>query len=323
MIRIKQLYKYYGTHRAVGPLSAEIERGEVVGLLGLNGAGKTTTLRVLACDLLPSSGSVEVDGVDVVAEPDRVRSMIGYLPDTPPLYEEMTVQSFLEFAAELRGVARGDLVRAVGAALEEIALTDVASSPIGALSHGYRQRVGIAQAIVHRPKLVVLDEPSSGLDPVQIKDMRRLVRGIGGERTVLVSSHNLPEISETCDRLLVIGQGQIVASGTEQELVNRLMSGERLELSVRPKVGTDRSAVRELVASVAGVTEVNDDTQHEDPHTLNLVVVASTEARPAIAKRVVEAGHELMTLARSRHELETVFAKLAQAGGATAESEAA
>ncbi len=323
MIRIKQLYKYYGTHRAVGPLSAEIERGEVVGLLGLNGAGKTTTLRVLACDLLPSSGSVEVDGVDVVAEPDRVRSMIGYLPDTPPLYEEMTVQSFLKFAAELRGVARGDLVRAVGAALEEIALTDVASSPIGALSHGYRQRVGIAQAIVHRPKLVVLDEPSSGLDPVQIKDMRRLVRGIGGERTVLVSSHNLPEISETCDRLLVIGQGQIVASGTEQELVNRLMSGERLELSVRPKAGTDRSAVRELVASVAGVTEVNDDAEHEDPHTLNLVVVASAEARPAIAKCVVEAGHELMTLARSRHELETVFAKLAQAGGATAESEAA
>ncbi len=322
MIRIKHLYKYYGTHRAVGPVSAEIAKGEVVGLLGLNGAGKTTTLRVLACDLLPSAGTVEVDGVDVVAEPDRVRSMIGYLPDTPPLYDEMSVHSFLRFAAELRGVPSASLATSVAAAIEQTALSGVADSPIGALSHGYRQRVGIAQAIVHQPKLVVLDEPSSGLDPVQIKDMRKLVRGIGGDRTVLISSHNLPEISEMCDRLLVIGQGRIVASGTEEELVARLMSGERLELTVRPRAGSDFASVISALRNLPGVSEVTQDTESDDA-VLQLVMVATTEARPVIAKHIVEAGHDLMTLARSRHELETVFARLAQGGADGSESEAA
>ena len=320
MITIHELYKYYGARRAVGPLSAEIEKGEIVGLLGLNGAGKTTTLRILACDLLPSSGSVKVDGLDVTEEPQKVRAKIGYLPDTPPLYDEMSVSRFLRFVAELRGTSRSDLARYVAEVLDETALNEVQDSPISALSHGYRQRVGIAQAVVHRPELVVLDEPSSGLDPVQIKDMRRLVRGIGGRRTVLVSSHNLPEISEMCDRLLVIGDGRIVASGTESELVARWMSGVSLELTVRGKAGAAASAISTDLAAVAGVQRVEAQRAKEgglDVHSFS--VGADRDVRAELARVIVGGGHELLMLTRSERELESVFAKLAAGTAGEAE----
>src|SRR5689334_14097248 len=159
VIEIRDLYKYYGERRAIGPLSCSIATGEIVGLLGLNGAGKTTTLRILACDLLPSSGSVTVDGLDVVEEPHAVRTRIGYLPDTPPLYPEMTVRAYLHFAARLRGMSRADAERRVPEVEEQTELGEVASEVISSLSHGFKQRVGIAQAIVHRPRLLVLDEP--------------------------------------------------------------------------------------------------------------------------------------------------------------------
>ncbi len=322
MIRIRDLYKYYGAQRAVGPLSAEIEEGEVVGLLGLNGAGKTTTLRILACDLLPSAGSVEIDGVDVVERPDRIRAMIGYLPDVPPVYEDMSVERFLRFAAELRGVSGDKLDESVRSALKETALLGVAGSRISSLSHGYRQRVGIAQAIVHQPKLVILDEPSGGLDPVQIKEMRKLVRGIGGQRTVLVSSHNLPEISEMCDRLLVIGDGKIVASGTESELIGTLLSGERLELTACP--GPDgQDSLLATLHNVAGVTHVQQTAAVDGKSgALSFVVNCDKDLRAEVARVVVQGGHELLALGRSRHELENVFSKLA-AGSPGAESEAA
>jgi ABC-2 type transport system ATP-binding protein len=227
VIEITDLHKYYGERRAIGPLSCSIAAGEVVGLLGLNGAGKTTTLRILACDLLPSSGSVTVDGIDVVERPHEVRSRIGYLPDTPPLYPEMTVRAYLHFAARLRGMSRADAERRVPEVEELTELGDVANDPIASLSHGFKQRVGIAQAIVHRPRLLVLDEPITGLDPVQIVEMRELLRSLKGDHTILLSSHILSEISETCDRILVIKDGQIAAAGTETELTSKLRRGRR------------------------------------------------------------------------------------------------
>lgn len=311
MIEIEGLYKYYGEYRALGPLSTTIEDGEVVGLLGLNGAGKTTTLRVLACDLLPSAGTVRVGGVDVVAEPHRVRQMIGYLPDTPPLYDEMTVGEYLTFAAALRRLPSGDVAGAVARAAAATGLTDVLPRRVNALSHGYRQRVGIAQAIVHEPKLVVLDEPSSGLDPIQIKEMRSLVRSLGGKHTVLVSSHNLPEISEMCDRLLVIGNGQIVASGTEAELVTRLVSQQEFEVWVRATsdFGLERlKSVASAVPHVATVTE----TRAAEQDVAAVLVEADRDVRGALASTLVAAGGELLNLSRSERELENVFARLAK-----------
>jgi ABC-2 type transport system ATP-binding protein len=312
VIEVDQLYKFYGSSRAVGPLSVSIAAGEVVGLLGLNGAGKTTTLRVLACDLLPSSGAVRVGGLDVVEEPDRVRRLVGYLPDTPPLYDEMTVAQYLEFVARLRGVASSDTKKLVERAAELSGVSARLRQAIGALSHGFRQRVGIAQAIVHKPKLVVLDEPSSGLDPVQIKDMRQLVRSLGGEHTVLVSSHNLPEISEMCDRLLVMGQGTIVASGSEAELVARWASTESVRLTLSLPTGVAPEAASAFLAGLDGVTRVEVVRTGElSTATVAFALGCKRDIRAELARLVVEKGWDLLALGRGERELENVFAKLA------------
>ena len=315
MIEIRELYKYYGATRALGPVSAEIAQGEIVGLLGVNGAGKTTALRILACDLLPSSGAVRVDGIDVVEQPEAVRERIGYLPDVPPLYGDMRVGEYLAFAAKLRGVSGSDVARRVGAVEELTALADRHEDPISTLSHGYQQRVGIAQAIIHEPKLVVLDEPISGLDPVQIVEMRQLVRSLAGKHTVLLSSHILSEISETCDRLLVIKDGEIVASGTEKELSTKLIGGTRVRVSLRSPGSS--SAVLSLKAKkalgdVTGVTSVEDAvTAESSDEVASFVVETKQDVRPALASAAVSAGFELLELGRVEHELESVFLRLA------------
>lgn len=321
MIEIRQLYKYYGERRALGPISAEIAQGEIVGLLGVNGAGKTTALRILACDLLPSSGSVRVDGIDVVERPEAVRERIGYLPDVPPLYGDMRVGEYLAFAAKLRGVSSKDVHRRVGVVEEMTALTDRHHDPISTLSHGYQQRVGIAQAIIHEPKLVVLDEPISGLDPVQIVEMRALVRELGGKHTVLVSSHILSEISETCDRILVIKDGEIVASGTETELTSRLLEGVRIRVTVRAPGASRPDAeakATKILGDVSGVTRAEVTPAGEAGEDLvSFDVDAKSEVRPALVQGLVSAGLEVYEVSRRSHELESVFLRLAGSGGAS------
>jgi len=320
VIEIQDLYKYYGEARALGPVSLEIDQGEIIGLLGVNGAGKTTALRILACDLLPSSGSVRVDGIDVVERPEAVRERIGYLPDEPPLYGDMRVGEYLAFAARLRGVPDGDVARRVGAVEQLTALSERHQDPISTLSHGFRQRVGIAQAIIHEPKLVVLDEPISGLDPVQIVEMRQLVRQLGGKHTVLVSSHILSEISETCDRILVIKDGVIVASGTEAELSGRLLGGVRVRVVLRAPGSSSAVAslkAKKALGDVAGVSGVADATTAETgDEVAAFTVEAKSEVRPALAAAVVSAGLELLELSRVEHELESVFLRLAGSNGA-------
>ncbi|WP_437642458.1 ABC transporter ATP-binding protein [Sorangium sp. So ce854] len=321
MIEINDLYKYYGDRKAIGPLSFSIEAGEIVGLLGLNGAGKTTTLRILACDLLPSAGRVLVDGLDVVDHPHEVRSRIGYLPDRPPLYDEMSVRAFLHFAARLRGVDAGSADKRVAEALAVTQLDDVAADPISALSHGYKQRVGIAQAIVHKPRLLVLDEPISGLDPVQIVEMRALLRSLRGEHTILLSSHILSEISETCDRILVIRDGEIGAQGTEQELSAKLLHGLRIELTVRGPAAegagyrvTRGEAARalEIAREVEGVTAVEQlATAEPGSDVVSFAVEADRDVRAALCAELVQAGIGILEVKRSERELESVFLRLA------------
>ncbi len=311
MIEIHDLYKYYGPRKAIGPLSISIEAGEIVGLLGLNGAGKTTTLRVLACDLLPSSGSVRVDGLDVVDSPDEVRARIGYLPDVPPLYPDMTVRGFLIFAARLRGMTRADAEKRLPEVLDATQLGGVADDPVSSLSHGFRQRVGIAQAIVHRPRLLVLDEPISGLDPVQIVEMRELLKGLRGDHTILLSSHILSEISETCDRILVIRDGAIAASGTEAELTAKLQ-GYRVEVTARVPEAIGAERLREVLAGIEGVGAVTAQTAAEGGAGIaSFHVEAARDVREAIAGAIVKEGAGLIELRRSERELESVFLELA------------
>jgi ABC-2 type transport system ATP-binding protein len=313
VIEIQELYKYYGDRRAIGPLSTRIAQGEVVGLLGLNGAGKTTTLRVLACDLLPTSGSVRVAGFDVVERPDEVRAKVGYLPDRPPLYDDMSVREYLSYAARLRNVPAGDVKKRVADVEELTEIGAVSNQLIGSLSHGFKQRVGIAQAIVHGPELVVLDEPISGLDPVQIMEMRELVRGLRGSHTVVVSSHILTEISETCDRILVINDGRIAWSGTETELSATLKQGMRIALTLRSAGSSAQTTADQARAALSGLASVREVEVLEPAEAgdgiASLRIAVSHDVREEVGKSLVQAGLGILELSREK-ELESMFLEL-------------
>ncbi len=308
MIEVDGLTKYYGEHAAIRDLSFTIAKGEVIGFLGLNGAGKSTTLRVLGAVLLPTAGRVKIDGLDLGQEPHEVRKRIGFLPDVPPLYNEMSVGDYLAFVAQLRGVAAADVPARVREAEEKTALTDVHDDVIGTLSHGYRQRVGVAQALVHRPALLILDEPTSGLDPVQIVEMRKLIRNLRGEHTVLLSSHILSEISQTCDRLLVIDEGKLVAQGTEAELSKG--SGAAIDV----EVAGDGARAKSALASVDGVRGV--DVVKTLDGVTQLRVQAEPQLRPAVVRALVNAGVDVLRVDRAASQLESIFMQLTHARNA-------
>jgi ABC-2 type transport system ATP-binding protein len=316
MIEVEGLTKYYGAHAAIRDLSFSIKKGEVAGFLGLNGAGKSTTLKILGCVLLPTSGRLGIDGVDAISNPHEARKRIGFLPDSPPLYDEMTVGAYLGFVAQLRGVAPGKARALVEEAEERTATRDVDGEPISSLSHGYRQRVGVAQAVVHKPALLVLDEPSSGLDPVQIVEMRSLIRDLKGEHTVLVSSHILSEISQICDRVLVIQAGEIVAQGSEEELARRAGAAGAVELEIHGAAA--RAA--EVVRGVPGVTGVTVVSESADFSVLR--AEGSAELRPQIARALVQASVDLYRLDRVGDRLESIFLKLTAGAPAPASKEA-
>lgn len=304
MIEVEGLTKYYGKQAAIRDLSFRINRGEVIGFLGLNGAGKTTTLKILGCVLLPTAGRVTIDGSDVVKTPHEIRKKIGFLPDQPPLYDEMTVGGYLSFVARLKGVPKSAVAGKVKEAEEQTALSDVDGEPISSLSHGFRQRVGLAQAIVHNPALLILDEPTGGLDPVQIVEMRERIRQLKGSHTILISSHILSEISQTCDRLLVINEGEIVAAGTESELAQKFGAGGGVEVEFR---GSREVAVG-AVKAVPGVGEV--EVLPGGESSVRLRISAAAELRPQIADALVSSGLGLLRLDRSSERLESIFIKL-------------
>ena len=308
MIQVEQLSKYYGARAAIRNLSFRIEAGEVVGFLGLNGAGKTTTLRILGCVLLPTSGTVRLAGQDLLTAPRQLKARIGFLPETPPLYEDMTVGEYLAFVAGLRAVEPGRIRGRVTETEERTGLAALDDERISTLSHGYRQRVGVAQALVHAPDVLLLDEPANGLDPVQNVEMRALIRSLRGDHTVLVSSHILPEIAQTCDRLLVVRDGELVAQGSEAELEERLGLGSGVELEVGGPVEAVAAALRALpgvravtVQPVAGGRSV-------------LRVDAPDALRPALAQVALAAGAQLFRLDVSADRLESLFLKLAGRG---------
>jgi ABC-2 type transport system ATP-binding protein len=318
MIRAENVSKFFGAKRALGPVSFEIEEGETVGFLGLNGAGKTTALRIFACDLRPSSGTVLVGDIDAVENPHEVRKLVGFLPENPPLYGDMQVSEYLEFAGRIRGMTGVQLKKRLPEVIDTTDLESVENDLIYTLSHGFRQRVGVAQAIVHDPKLLILDEPTRGLDPVQIVEMRNLVRNLKKAHTVLISSHILTEISETCDRILMLGDGEILASGTEESLLAKVepdASAWRIGVAVVPRGDGDpfRSpAVKDLLSGLNGVTEVKDDGLSEN--SISYEVVADRDIRAELCRALVEAGHGVVRLGGSARKLENIFLKLVQGG---------
>lgn len=299
LIEVSNLCKFYGSKRAVHNVSFTINQGEVVGFLGRNGAGKSSTLRMLSCLTLPSSGRIVVDGIDASREPRAIRARIGYLPDVPPLYGEMTVHGYLEFAACIRGMDTAKARIRVEEVEEQIAIKDVRFERTAYLSHGYKQRVGIAQAIVHRPALLILDEPTSGLDPAQVVEMRTLILSLESQHTVLLSSHILPEVSLLADRLLVMHAGRIVAQGDVREL-SKVLERHRVVVVVR---GNPETAVR-VASSVDGVAEVAQIPNSQG--VVELHVLLSRDVRPNLARALIEAGLDLVALERAA-ALESIF----------------
>lgn len=314
MIRVSNLSKFYGGKRALGPVSFEIQDGETVGFLGLNGAGKTTALRILACDLRPSAGTIDVSGVDAVAQPHEVRKRIGFLPENPPIYMDMIVSDYLRFAGELRGMTKPQVKRRLPEVLEVTDLGDVSNDVIGTLSHGFRQRVGVAQAIIHEPKLLILDEPTRGLDPVQIVEMRNLIHDLKQNHTVLISSHILTEISQTCDRLLVLGKGAILGTGSESDLASSESQIRQISVTIRATGDDPKATIRKVLAKVDGVKSVADP--YEQGGGLVFALSTTKDCRADVSRAVVEAKLDLLTLDYARSELESTFIRLV--GGADA-----
>jgi ABC-2 type transport system ATP-binding protein len=309
VIQVDRLTKRYGDRVAVRALSFEVKKGEVVGFLGPNGAGKSTTLRMLTGFLEPSEGTIRIGGLDALAEPLEARRKIGYMPEAVPLYPEMRVEEYLAYRARLKGVGRRDVKKRVDAALEKAKVTDVRTRIIGQLSKGYRQRVGLADALVADPPLLVLDEPTAGLDPNQIRQVRDLVRGLAGEHTVLISTHILPEVEAVCGRVLILHKGELKLEGSTSTI--RLTMGGQSALLLSLVGRGERAAFEAAVTGTAGVRRVVD--AHElDGGLVHLRIEA--EGRPEIAedvfRAVADAGLVLRELKSEAISLEDVFAQL-------------
>jgi ABC-2 type transport system ATP-binding protein len=306
MIEVENLSKRYGPTLAVSGVSFNVQKGEVLGFLGPNGAGKTTTMRVITGFFPPTSGSVRVAGYDVVDEPMEAKRRTGYLPETPPIYPDMTVVEYLAFVARIKGVARRELKSRLDDVVAKCAVGDVRNRQIGKLSKGYRQRVGLAQALIHNPDVLVLDEPTSGLDPKQIIETRELITGLAGQHTVILSTHILPEVSKTCQRVVVINAGQIVAVGTPNELMKRLQGFETVLVTVEGPA----AEIMEKFQRVGGVNWVEPRESADGRVTLEVHSEKDKDVRAELARATVESGWKLYELKTSGLSLEEIFLKL-------------
>jgi ABC-2 type transport system ATP-binding protein len=307
VIEAKDLTKHYGESVAIDHLNFQVRRGEIVGLLGPNGAGKSTTMKILTCYAAPTEGSARVNGLDVFDEAVKVREAIGYLPESTPLYTEMLVYEYLEFAAEMRGLKRDTAKRQIKRAVEETSLGDVVGKEIRALSKGYRQRVGLAQALVHEPPLLILDEPMSGLDPNQAIEVRDVIKQIGKERTVILSTHNLPEVQVTCDRVLIIARGKIVADDTPKALSDR--AGRARFVASFADQGDVQNAQAQL-EKISGVDVVRHIESQRGERSFEVIPKGDEDLRSQIFRAAVDGNLTLVALGRDSQNLEEIFRQL-------------
>jgi len=311
MIEANHLTKYYGDFPAVYDVSFSAQKGEVVGFLGPNAAGKTTTMRILTGFTPPTSGSASIAGYDVVAESLEARRHVGYLPETVPLYTDMKVKDYLRFMGAIRGMESSAIKRRIGDVIDICHLETYYDAYISKLSKGFRQRVGVAQAILHEPEVLVLDEPTVGIDPIQVVETRQLIKSLGGEHTIILSSHILPEVSMICQRVIIIHEGEIVAVDTPQALGERLEGAERVQMEVA-------GPAAQVVRTLRGITGVQDVTFTEQGDGRVLYAVTSRrgdEMRATLAKAVVEHGWGLLRLEPVSLSLEEIFLRLTTSEG--------
>ncbi len=307
MIEVEHLSKVFSGRKAVDDISFRVEKGEILGFLGPNGAGKTTTMRILTCYMPSSGGAARVAGYDVFDESLEVRKRIGYLPENPPLYHEMTVDSYLNFVAKIKGAKSNRRKAQVGEVIEKCSLGDARRRIIGKLSKGYKQRVGLAQALLNNPEVLILDEPTIGLDPKQIHEVRSLIKNLGSSHTIILSTHILPEVSMTCNRIVIINKGKVVAMDTAEGLAHQAKGAERIALTV----GGPVNAIVDKIKSMEGVLSVQaEEGKSGGPATFTVESKLNSDLRPALASVVVSEGWQLFDLRGVSMSLEDVFINL-------------
>ncbi len=305
MIEVRDLTRYYGEKRAIHNVTFDVKKGEVLGLLGPNAAGKTTTMKILTCYMPPTSGEARVAGYDIWEQPMEVKKRIGYLPENPPLYNDLRVIEYLDFVSKIKEIPGNRRKQAINEAIEKAGLGEVRRQVIGSLSKGYRQRVGLAQALLSDPEILILDEPTVGLDPRQIIEIRELIKNLGGEHTVILSTHILPEVEQTCGRVVIINQGEVVAEDTPANLTRRLRGTERTIIEVDGNE-TDLNAV------LSGFPEIVSSTIEKLPENnhLQVSVELSQDIRKDIARALIERGFNLYELRKEAYSLEDIFLHL-------------
>jgi gliding motility-associated transport system ATP-binding protein len=311
MITVKELTKRYARNTAVDHISFQVEKGQIVGFLGPNGAGKTTTMRILTCFLPPTSGAASVAGFDVLEQPLEVKKRIGYLPEMPPLYVEMRTDEYLTFVGKLKGLSGSELRQRVDAVCERCAIVDVKKKLLGKLSKGYRQRVGLAQAIIHNPDVLILDEPTAGLDPKQINETRDLIKSLAGDHTIILSTHILPEVEQTCQQVIIINKGKLVATDSVNNLQSRARGAETVLVEVAGRNGdVDSAAVQRRLEKVTGVSRVVFKEKRQNRSSFEVESQKNRFARGDLARAVVESGWDLNEMRPTAVSLEEIFLQL-------------
>jgi ABC-2 type transport system ATP-binding protein len=307
LIEVEDLTKSYGSMTAVDHVSFTVNKGEILGFLGPNGAGKTTTMRILTGYMPATSGTARVAGFDVSNESMQVRRHIGYLPEAPPIYPDMTVGTYLDFVARIKNVPADKRGERVTDALQKVNISDKRNELIKRLSRGYKQRVGLAQALVHDPDVIILDEPTVGLDPKQIIEVRHLIKGLAGNHTIILSTHILPEVSMTCDRVVIINKGKIAAVDTPQNLTSQLKGGQK----IRVEVNAPEQPLQQLLAQIPGANRVQVEAVRADGHlTATVEAAQGNDIRSQIAAKIVEKGWPLYELRGVSLSLEDIFLEL-------------
>jgi gliding motility-associated transport system ATP-binding protein len=311
MITVTDLTKRYARTTAVDHISFQVDKGQIVGFLGPNGAGKTTTMRMLTCFLPPTAGTATVAGFDVLEKPLEVKKRIGYLPETPPIYPEMATAEYLRFVGRLKGLSGAELAKRIDYVCERCAVADVKRKLLGKLSKGYRQRVGLAQAIIHNPDVLILDEPTAGLDPKQINATRDLIKGLAGDHTIILSTHILPEVEQTCQQVIIINRGKLVATDSVQNLQARARGAESVVVEVVGRNGSlEPATVQQRLERVSGVSRVLCKQQGNSRTVFEVESQRGRLVRGDLARVVVESGWDLNELRPSSMSLEEIFLQL-------------